>query len=205
MKKIDFKKELKHLYGGKVGEMVLVDVPKMNFLMVDGKGNPNTSEEFKLAIEALYPVSYTLKFTCKKELEKDYGVMPLEGRFWTKDDVEFDADNKDAWQWTLMVMQPDFITKKMADEAIESVRGKKNPPAIDKLRFESFEEGRAAQVMYVGPYSEEAPTIQKLHQFILDNDGELIDHRVKKHHEIYLSDARRTDPAKLKTVIRQPF
>ncbi len=205
MNKRDYKKELKHLYGGKVGQNILVDVPSMNFLMVDGSGNPNTSQEFTQAIEALYPVAYTLKFTCKKELGKDYGVLPLEGRFWTENDEEFDADNKDAWQWTLMVMQPECISDEMVTAAIEAVREKKNPPALSKLRFESFEEGRAAQVMYVGPYSDEAPTIKKLHDFIKGQDGELTDHRVQKHHEIYLSDARRVDPSKLKTVIRQPF
>ncbi len=205
MNKIDFKKELKHLYGGKVGENVLVDVPSMQFLMVDGQGSPNTSDEFKEAIEALYPVAYTLKFTCKADLGKDYGVMPLEGRFWTEDDIEFNASDKDSWQWTLMVMQPDFITKDMVDVAVDKVREKKNPPALDKLRFETLEEGHAAQVMYVGPYADESPTIQELHQFIADQGGELSDNRKTKHHEIYLSDARRTDPSKLKTVIRQPF
>ena len=204
MKKIDFKKELKHLYAGKKDEMTVVDVPTMNFLMVDGQGDPNSSQEFKDAIEALYPVAYTLKFHVKATLQKDYGVMPLEGRFWT-DGREFDASDKDSWNWTLSVMQPDFITKEMVAEAIETVRDKKNPPALDQLRFESVSEGRAAQVFYVGPYADEAPTIAKLHAFIAEQGGELTDHRKQLHHEIYLSDARRTDPAKLKTIIRQPF
>lgn len=206
MEKIDFKKEFKHLYAGKVGDMRIVDVPTMNYLIVDGTGNPNTSEEFTHAIEALYPVAYTLKFTCKKEIGKDFGIMPLEGQFWTNDNADFDAEHKDAWHWTLMVMQPDFITAEMVAQTIDAVRQKKNPPAIDRLHFESLTEGRAAQVMYVGAYADEGPTIAKLHQFIQDSGGELGAHnRDKKHHEIYLSDARRTAPEKLKTIIRQPF
>lgn len=204
MGKIDFKKELKHLYNGKVGENVVVDVPSMNFLMIDGKGDPNIAPRFVQAIEALYPVAYTLKFMCKKELGQDYGVMPLEGRFWVENMDEFDADNKEAWLWTLIIMQPPMITDAMFSKAIEQVRIKKKPPALADIRFERLDEGCSAQVMYVGPYADEGPTIKKLHKFI-DAEGGAFDGAVQKHHEIYLSDARRTDPSRLKTIIRQPF
>jgi hypothetical protein len=204
MQKIDYKKELKHLYGGKVGENITVDVPSMKYLMIDGSGNPNTSKEFTDAIETLYPVAYTLKFMCKLGIEKDYGVMPLEGQFWTKDMASFDANDKDNWLWTLMIMQPEMITTEMFEKAVDQVKAKKNPSALSKIRFQEFTEGRAAQVMYVGPYANEGPTIQKLHEFIASNSGKL-DGAVKKHHEIYLSDMRRTAPDKLKTIIRQPY
>jgi hypothetical protein len=204
MSKVDYKKELKELYSGKVGENIEVDVPSMMFLMIDGKGNPNTSKEFTEAVEALYPVAYTLKFMSKLELGEDYGVMPLEGQFWTNDMASFDANNKDSWLWTLMIMQPKMITKEMFGKAIEQIKTKKNPPALRKLRLKEFTEGRAAQVMYVGPYSDEGPTIQKLHDFIKMNGGKL-NGATKKHHEIYLSDMRRTAPEKLKTIIRQPY
>jgi hypothetical protein len=204
MDKIDYKKELKYLYGGKVGENVKVNVPSMKYLMIDGKGNPNTAKEFTEAVEALYPVAYTIKFMSKLSLGKDYGVMPLEGLFWTKDMSNFDATDKDNWLWTLMIMQPEIITDEMFAKAIEQVKNKKNPPALVGLRFEEFTEGRAAQVMYVGPYSNESTTIQKLHEFIAKDDGKL-NGTVKKHHEIYLSDMRRTAPEKLKTVIRQSY
>lgn len=204
MEKIDYKKQLQLLYGGKVGEQVLVDVPPMRFLMVDGHGDPNTSQEYVHAIEALYPVAYTLKFTSKKTLSKDYSVMPLEGLWWSETMEDFLTGNKSNWDWTMMIMQPDFVSEEMVVNAIEDVRKKKNPASLDKLRFGTYDEGRAAQVMYVGPYADEGPTIQKLHEFIAAHGGRL-EATTKHHHEIYLGDPRRADPAKLKTIIRQPF
>lgn len=204
MDKVDYKKVLKHLYSGKVGDEVIVDVPEMQYLMVDGKGDPNTSEEFKNAIEALYPVAYSLKFMCKKSLEKDYAVMPLEGLFWSKDMVQFDANNKDEWLWTLMIMQPGYITHAMFDEAVKAVAAKRSPPSLYDVRLAEHHEGRAAQVMYVGSYANEGPTIQSLHDFIKQQGG-VLDGLKHKHHEVYLSDTRRADPSKLKTIIRQPF
>ncbi len=140
----------------------------------------------------------------KKELETDYGVMPLEGLFWTENMDDFDAADKDNWLWTLMIMQPAMITKEMYNQAVKQVAAKKNPPALSKIRFGILNEGQAAQVMYLGPYAEEGPTIKKLHAFIASKGGRL-NGDTKKHHEIYLSDIRRTDPAKLKTIIRQPY
>ena len=201
MGKVDFKKEFKDLYGPSPRAPVIVNVPAMNFLMVDGRGNPNTSQEYREAIEVLYPMSYTLKFAAKQgELQRDYTVMPLEGLWWAEDMNAFTEDRKDEWLWTAMIMQPEFISADMVEDARETVRRKKNPVALEKLRFETFDEGPSGQIMYVGPYSDEGPTIQALHEFIERQGFEL----AGKHHEIYLSDPRRTAPEKLRTIIRQP-
>jgi len=202
MEKIDYKKELKHLYKPSAKKVEVVDVPTMNFLMIDGEGDPNRSESFQDAIEVLYPLSYTLKFMVKKgEIGVDYRVMPLEGLWWADDMSSFSAGNKDAWKWTLMIMQPDFITKAMVQEAMEEVKTKKDPVSLPMVRFESFSEGKAAQIMHIGPFSEEGPTIEKVHSFIEENGSR----RRGRHHEIYLSDMRRTAPEKWKTIIRQPI
>ena len=202
MKKIDYKKELKYLYNPSPKKPEIVDVLKMNFLMIDGKGDPNTSQEFKNAVEALFSVSYTLKFMIKKgKLGIDYGVMPLEGLWWVRDMSKFSIEKKDEWLWTAMIMQPEMVAKELTIEAMKTVKKKKNLPAIGKLRFESFWEGKSAQIMHIGPFSEEGSTIEKLHNFIRENNYKLKD----KHHEIYLSDIRRGDPKKWKTIIRQPM
>ena len=202
MKKIDYKKELKHLYRPSVKTVETVDIPKMNFFMVDGEGDPNTAQNFQDAIEVLYPLSYTLKFMVKKGvIGIDYGVLPLEGLWWADDMSSFTMGKKDEWKWTLMIMQPEIVTKKMVQEAIEQVKVKKNPVSLPLVRFESFSEGKAAQIMHIGPFSEEGPTIEKVHSFIEDNGSQL----TGKHHEIYLSDIRRSAPEKWKTIIRQPI
>jgi hypothetical protein len=202
--KIDYKKELGRLYKAKPGKQETVVVPPMNFLMIDGTGDPNISQEYIEAIQTLYPMAYTLKFMCKKELDKDYAVMPLEGLWWTEDMNQFSAEDKGNWQWTAMIMVPDFVTQEMFQRAYKEVEAKKNPPAIKKIRLETYDEGRAAQVMYIGPYADEGPTIKALHEYIVAEGGAL-NATNKHHHEIYFSDPRRTDPSKLKTIIRQPF
>lgn len=203
MDKIDYKSVLKEIYKSPPGKMTIVDVPKLNFLKVDGEGNPNTAQGFTEAIQALYTLAYTIKFICKKELENDFSVMPLEGLFWTESGDDF-AKSKDAWLWTLMLMVPDFVTKDIFSEAVKKASEKKKLAALGKVRFGPYEEGRSAQVMYVGPYSGEGPTIERLHTFIQEQGGTL-DASNKHHHEIYLGDPRRTAPSKLKTIIRQPF
>jgi hypothetical protein len=201
MAKLDLKKEFKHLYRPSAKEVVVVDVPDMKFLMIDGRGDPNTAQEYQDAIEALYAVSYTLKFKIKKgEAAVDYVVMPLEGLWWAEDMADFSTADKDAWQWTAMIVQPDFVTQELVDEVVQEVREKKNPPALSKVRFESYHEGLSVQILHIGPYSEEGPTIEKLHAFAESNGYQLRG----RHHEIYLSDPRRTAPEKWKTVIRQP-
>ena len=201
MEKIDFRKELKHLYRSTLKKFDIVDVPAMNFLMIDGKGDPNTAKEYTDAIEALYSASYTLKFMVKKSDNVDYGVLPLEGLWWVDDMTHFVTGNKDEWKWTAMIMQPEFITKERVDKAIEDVKTKKDLTALPKLKFSSFNEGLSAQTMYVGPYADEGSTIMEIHKFIKEKGYELRG----KHHEIYLSDPRRSKPEKLKTIIRQPI
>jgi hypothetical protein len=201
MKKIDLKKELRHLYQPSAKEVVQVDVPTMNYVMVDGEGDPNASQAFSDAVEALFAVSYAVKFMVKKgPLAIDYGVMPLEGLWWAEDMSQFSMEDKSNWKWTLMIMQPEFVTKEMIEGVISEVRRKKNPAAISSVRFEALSEGRCAQILHIGPFSEEGPTIEKVHRFIASRGA-----RIGKHHEIYLSDIRKADPAKWKTVIRQPM
>ena len=201
MTKVDLKRELRHLYGPSYRSPVIVDVPEMNFLMVDGKGDPNTSQEYKDAVEALYAVSYALKFMVKRREGVDYIVMPLEGLWWTDDMTKFSVEDKDAWKWTSMIMQPGHVTEDLVPEAFEQVEKKRNPPALSKMRFEGFHEGLSAQIMHIGPFSAEGPTIKRLHGFIEENGYELRG----KHHEIYLSDPRRAKPEKMKTIVRQPM
>lgn len=199
MSKTDYKKELRHLYHA-TKEPVVVDVPPMNFLMIDGSGDPNTTPEYQHAVEALFSVSYAVKFKMKKTQGVDYVVMPLEGLWWADDLSAFVKDDRAHWKWTMMIMQPDVVPAEMVEEAVAEVRERKQLPALDKLRFERFHEGRAAQVMHIGPFSEEGPTIERLHDFIRER-GEL----TGKHHEIYLSDVRRANPKNWKTILRQPM
>ena len=202
MSKIDYKKELKHLYRPSAKKVEAVDVPRMNFLMIDGKGDPSTSQEFKDAIGVLYPLSYTLKFMIKKGgIGVDYGVLPLEGLWWADDMSSFVDDRREHWQWTLMIMQPELVTEQMVQEANAQVLKKKNPVSLPLVRFESFEEGKVAQILHVGPFSEEGPSVEKVHAFIEESGSQ----RRGKHHEIYLSDIRRAAADNWKTIIRQPM
>jgi hypothetical protein len=201
--KLDLKKELKNLYKPSAKKPSIVEIPEMNFLMIDGAGNPNTNPDYQAAVEALYGVSYTLKFASKKELGKDYVVMPLEGLWWgtPMGKHEFTEEDKDKFIWTMMIVQPDFVTTELVEKAIEEVERKKGLQNLDKLRFEAFAEGLSVQIMYFGPYNDEGPTITSMHQFAFDQGYKLRG----KHHEIYLSDPRRTAPEKLKTVLRHPI
>ena len=200
MEKLDLRKELKHLYNPSAKAFQLIDVPSMQFVMIDGEGDPNTAESFRSAMEALYTVSYTLKFDLKKNHAVDYPVMPLEGLWWADDMELFSQQKKAEWKWTLMIMHPDVVSKKLFKSAVEQVEAKKGLPALGGLRFERFREGKSAQILYLGPYADEGPTITRMHAFIRESgyvpEG--------KHHEIYLGDPRRSAPEKLKTVIRQP-
>lgn len=199
--KLDLKKTFKTLYNPSPKEFSVVDVPAMNFLMIDGAGDPNTAMAYKEAVEALYAASYTLKFAIKKQLGVDYPVMPLQGLWWADDMKDFLTGRREDWRWTMMIMQPEMITLAHVDAAIKDAQAKKGLPGLTQLRFEAFTEGLAAQIMYFGLYRDEGPTIARLHEFIAAEGGALSG----KHHEIYLSDPRKTAPDKLKTVIRQPF
>lgn len=200
MEKIDFKKTMKTLWQPPTGRFTIVDVPEMQFTMIDGKGDPNVSEGYKAAIQWLYNVSYTLKFASKRGLGRDYTVAPLEGLWWADDMADFLTGDKSRWQWTMMIMQPDWITQPMFDEAVARSREKLGEPP-SSLRFERYAEGLSVQIMHVGPYSAEGPTIARLHGEFLPANGLK---ETGRHHEIYISDPRRTAPEKLKTVLRQP-
>ena len=200
--KIDLKKQWKHLYQPRAGEIATVAVPPLTYLMVDGEGDPNHSKSFEQAVEALYSLAYTLKFSLKKSPRAvDYGVMPLEGLWWADDPREFLKSDKSAWKWTAMILQPEFISGADVDAAFDEVRRKKNPEALDQVRFESLQEGEAVQTLYLGAFSQEGPTIQRMHDAIHAAGKEIFG----KHHEIYLSDPRRTAPDKLRTILRQPM
>ena len=203
--KIDFKKTMKELYQPSAKEPVLVDVPEMQFLMIDGIGSPGEAQEYFDAIGVLYPVAFKIKFMSKGK-GKDYVVPPLEGLWWADDMNDFIEANRDKWKWTMMIMQPDWITQEIFNEAKKSALEKKPElsAAISKVRFEKYNEGKCAQIMHIGPYSEEHPTIMKLHEYI-EKLGGKFDGHIRKHHEIYLSDIRKADPAKWKTIIRQPM
>lgn len=201
MEKIDFKKHYKNLYQASAKEVVRLEVPPLNYFMIDGEGDPNTSPAYAAAVEALFTLSYTLKFMIKKgKLAIDYGVMPLEGLWWADDMASFSVDNKADWKWTMMIMQPEFITRDLVDKAIAEVARKKQLAALSKIRFETFNEGLCAQLLHIGPFSEEGPSVAKIHAYI-ETNGAL----AGKHHEIYLSDIRRAAPEKWKTIIRQPM
>lgn len=204
MSKIDYKKELKELYRPPAKKVVEVNVPQMNFLMIDGTGLPDEQSpttEFGQAIEALFSVSYKLKFMIRNGQGMDYGVLPLEGLWWADDMSDFIKGNKSKWKWTAMIMQPGPVTKKLVNEAIKQVQDKKDLPSVDRLRFKLFKEGPCAQILHIGPFSEEGPVIEQVHSFISKCGRK----PAGKHHEIYLSDIRRVAPENMKTVIRQPM
>jgi hypothetical protein len=201
MSKVDFKKTLKELYGPPK-RFVLVNVPEMQFLMVDGHGDPNVAQAYQDALEALYALAYKIKFISKKQLERDYVVPPLEGLWWAEDMATFStARDKSRWDWTMMIMTPEWITADIFAGAGEQVRKSKDPTALDQVRLERYHEGLAVQIMHIGSYDDEGPTLLKLHAEFLPQNG-LVENG--KHHEIYLGDPRRVAPEKLKTILRQP-
>ncbi len=204
--KLDLKKKLKHLYAPSAKEVQVVDVPEMSFLMIDGDigpgAEPATSETFQEAMQALYGLSYTLKFMSKlrKEDPIDYTVMALEGLWWV-DGGEFSFDHKEDWRWTMMMMQPDHITAEMVEKARTQAAEKRPSPALSRVRLERFREGLSMQIMHVGGYEDEPRTIEKMMAFAREKGYALRG----KHHEIYLGDPRRAKPENLKTVLRQPI
>jgi hypothetical protein len=199
--KADFKKSL-DAYQAKRGQFRLVDVPDLQYLMIDGHGDPNTSPAFAAAVEALYPVAYTLKFASKHQLGRDFVVMPLEGQWWARDMDSFTAArDKSRWDWTLMIMQPDWIDQSMFAAAVEQVRAKGGPARLDDIRLESLSEGRCVQTLHVGTFDDEAEVLARMHDEFIPGNGLRM---VGRHHEIYLSDLRRVAPEKQRTVLRQP-
>lgn len=201
--KLDMKKQFKHLYSASKVKPAIVEVPQQRIISIDGIGDPNTALSYKAAVETLFPLAFKIKFIAKKELGKDYVVMPLEGLWWAQDMSRFSLENKENWLWKIFIVQPDCIDKALCESAVKMVAKKKDLPALEKIRLETLSEGKSVQIMHIGPYAEEAPTIEKLHAFARDQ-GFSFNGLQQKHHEIYLSDVRRAAPEKLKTIIRQP-
>ena len=203
MVKVDFTKAYKHLYHPSSMAFEVLDVPPMTFLMVDGHGDPNTTSEYAHALEALYALSYRIKFISKAELDRDYVVPPLEGLWWAEDWSSFTtARDKTSWDWTMMIMVPEWISADVYQRAHDEVARKKDLPGLHAMRRADYHEGLCAQILHVGSYDDEAPTLARLHQEWLPQHGYV---EQGKHHEIYLSDPRRVEPSKLKTVLRQPI
>jgi hypothetical protein len=200
MTPMDVKKGLKHLYAPSAKQFSIVDVPPLTFLMIDGHGDPNQALAYQQAVEALYALAYATKFALKKQ-GHDYMVPPLEGLWWTENMAEFSLQRKADWDWTMMIMQPEPVTAAEVGRVKSEVMAKKGLAALSRVRFDTYAEGLAVQILYYGPYADEGPTIARMHAFA-QKEGYILR---GKHHEIYLGDPRRTAPEKLKTVIRQPI
>ncbi len=202
MDKLDLKKEFKQLYSPSTNAVSVVDIPVFSYIMVDGEGAPDGAEA-QQAIEMLFPVAYAIKFISKAR-DKDYGVMPLEGLWWADDMSDFTAGRRDKWKWTYMIMQPEFISQNDFEEAIGKVQSKNRMMNLSNVHLNSLTEGKAAQIMHIGPFSEEHTNIRKIHEHIASLGGKF-DGSKEKHHEIYLSDMRKVSPSAMKTILRQPF
>ena len=200
MDKIDFKKTLDS-YQAKRGVFRLVEVPPLHYLMIDGHGDPNTSPAFAEAIETLYPIAYKLKFASKQGLGRDYVVPPLEGLWWADDMDAFSNRDESQWDWTLLLLVPDWIDQAMVDAAVEQVAAKDPPARLGDVRFDLLDEGLCVQTLHVGAFDDEGPVLQKLHEEFIPNQGLT---PTGHHHEVYFSDFRRTAPDKLRTLLRQP-
>ena len=199
--KTDFKKTL-DAYRAKHNEFRILDVPPTQYLMLDGHGDPNSSSQFADALEVMYPMAYKLKFASRQQLGRDYVVMPLEGQWWSADMEAFTAArDKSRWDWTLMMMVPDWITGEMVDAARAAVAAGGAPASLDRVRLETLTEGRCVQTLHIGSYDDEAEILERLHYEFIPGAGLAMR---GKHHEIYLSDARKVEPARLRTILRQP-
>ena len=200
--KTDFKKQIKTYTAPRAGKFEVVTVPAMQFLMIDGHGDPNTTKAYENAVTTIYPVAYKLKFLSKGALDRDYAVMPLEALWWSEEMDSFTtARDKSRWDWTLMNMVPDWITIDHIDVVRESIERKGGAPALDVLRLETLDEGLAMQTLHIGPYEQEAAALDAMHhRFIPAQSLQM----TGKHHEVYLSDPRRTAAEKLRTILRQP-
>ena len=195
--KVDLKKEIAS-YSARRGVFEIVDVPPLRYLMIDGHGDPNT-QTYADAISTLFPVAYKLKFMSKKELDRDYVVMPLEAQWWSDDMESFTSlRDKSRWDWTAMISVPDWIAESQVERALAAAA---DAPALDRLRLDALTEGRCVQTLHVGPFDEEGPVLDRMHHEFIPAQGLRMTGR---HHEIYLSDIRRTDPSKLRTILRQP-
>ena len=198
--KVDFKKS-HDSYRARRGEFRVIEVPATRYLMVDGHGDPN-SKDYADALAALYPVAFKLKFTSKRDLDRDYVVPPLEALWWAADMAAFtSARDKSQWYWTAMIMTPEWITASLFADAVTAVAQQDRPASPRKVRLETLEEGRCVQTLHIGPYDDEASVLADMHDHFIPEAGLQM---CGKHHEIYLNDARRVEPAKLRTILRQP-
>ncbi|MGV8847657.1 GyrI-like domain-containing protein, partial [Tessaracoccus sp.] len=196
----DIKKAYPALYAPTLRDFHVVDVPELLFLQVDGHGDPNTAAAYTEAVEALYSLSYAIRAVAKAHLGRVHTVGPLEGLWSADDPAAFRDRDKSAWDWTMMISQPEWITPAIMAEAVERTSSK-DLPGLHRVRFEPYVEGQSVQVLHVGSYDDETPTLARLHDEYLPAHGLTFN---GWHHEIYLSDPRRTEPAKLRTVLRQP-
>lgn len=201
MDKYDVKKARKALYGPSSKDFAVVDVPELGYLAVDGKGDPNTATAYTEAVEALYGASYALKFASKRDLGRDYVVGPLEGLWRAEDPAAFLARRKDDWEWTMLVWRPEWTTGEMVRDAVAEAARKRPNPALERLRTHTFTEGASVQILHIGSYDDETPTLERLHREYMPANGFTFN---GDHHEIYLGDPRRTAPERLRTVLRQP-
>ncbi|MEV0460334.1 GyrI-like domain-containing protein [Catellatospora methionotrophica] len=199
--KYDVKKARRDLYAAPSKDFTEVDVPELRYLAVDGEGDPNTSPAYTEAVEALFTVAYTLRFASKKTLDRDFVVGPLEGLWRADDPSVFITRDKASWAWTMLISQPDWITEEMVRAAVAEAARKKGGPALAAVGLRTLAEGRSVQILHIGSYDDEGPTLDRLHRGYLPEHGLTFN---GDHHEIYLSDPRRTEPAKLKTILRQP-
>ncbi len=199
--KVDFKRTLDS-YKAKAGEFRLVELPTLQYLMVDGQGDPNTSPAYQQALQTLYPVAYKLKFASKRELGRDYVVPPLEGLWWADDMAAFTSRrNKHEWRWTMMLLVPEWLGADMVEAAREQA-GAKNPPArLDDVRLQELTESLCVQTLHVGSFDDEGPVLERMHSEFLPANGLQL---TGKHHEVYLSDFRKVVAQKLRTILRQP-
>lgn len=199
--KYDIRKSHKELYKALTTDFTVIEVPTLQFLAIDGHGDPNTAQSYREAVEALYSVSYSMKFDSKKNMDRDFAVGPLEG-LWRADDLAaFAARDKSAWSWTMMISQPEWVDDEMFAAAREKVAAKWALPTLPLLRLTELTEGTAVQIMHIGSYDDEGPILERLHNEYLPAHGFMPS---TDHHEIYLNDPRRTAPEKLKTILRQP-
>ncbi len=199
--KIDFRKTLGS-YQAQRGRFQLVDVPDMQYLMVDGHGDPNTSPAFSEALEALYPVAYKLKFASKRELGRDYVVPPPEGLWWAdRMDAFTTSRDKSRWDWTVMLMIPDWLDRSAFEAAMKQAGAKSPPARLQDVRMQTLSEGQCVQTLHIGSFDDEAAVLERMHGDFIPANGLRMTGR---HHEIYLSDVRRTAPEKLRTILRQP-
>ena len=199
--KIDFKKTLQ-AYRARRNEFSIVDIPPLQYLMIDGHGDPNTAEEYSDAIATLFPVAYALKFASKNAADRDYVVPPLEGLWWAADMETFTSRrDKSKWSWTMMIMAPEWITATMFEAARDKAAAKCSAETLGKMRLEGLHEGQCVQTLHIGSYDDEAPVLAAMHDEFIPQNGLRM---VGKHHEIYLSDFRKVAPEKLRTILRQP-